>query len=78
MRSTLLYVPDGCGSGHPGDAAANRCEAAAEGAASIDRAVVAGAGLTGERDVDGLVHSHIWARADTRRRLLARMGGPCR
>jgi hypothetical protein len=78
MRSTLLYVPDGFGSGHRGDAAANRCEAAAEGVASIERAVVAGVVLAGERDVDGLVHSHTWARADTRRRLLARMSGPCR
>jgi hypothetical protein len=78
MRSTLWFVPDGCSSGHGGDAAANRCAGAAEGVASIDQVAVAGVVLAGERDVDGLVHSHTWARADTRRRLLARMGGPCR
>jgi hypothetical protein len=78
MRSTLLFVPDGYASDHRWDAAGNRCEGATEGAASIDSAALAGGLLAGERDVDGLMHSHTWARADTRRRLLARMGGPCR
>ena len=63
MRPTLLFAPEGSTSGRSGDPAVCSHEGATEGVVASDCAIP-GVVLAGQRDDDGLVHSHTLAQAD--------------